>query len=93
MSEQQLKSFLAKVKTDKVLQDRLNAAEGVEAVVAIALDAGYNIDADDLSRSSLVSEGLSGEDLESVAGGWPTVDYNTCDCTGLITCLIKICAG
>ena len=93
MSEEQLKSFIAKVKADKVLQDRLNAAKGVEADVAIALDAGCNIDADVLSRSSLVSGGLSGEDLESVAGEWPTVDDNTCDCTGLITCLIKICSG
>ena len=73
MSEEQLKSFIAKVKADKVLQDRLNVVEGVEVVVAIALDSGYNIDADVLSRSSLVSEGLSGEDLESVAGGWSTV--------------------
>ena len=63
MSEEQLKSFIAKIQEDKALQEKLQAADGVDAVVAIALEAGYSIDA---------------QDLESVSGGWPTADYRTC---------------
>ena len=48
MSEEQLKSFIAKIQEDKALQEKLQAADGVDAVVAIALEAGYSIDAQDL---------------------------------------------
>ena len=91
MSEEQLKSFIAKIQEDKALQEKLQAADGVDAVVAIALEAGYSIDAQDLESSSLVAQELSAQDLESVSGGWPTADYRTCACTGLFTGLIKVC--
>ncbi len=66
MSEEQLKAFLEKVKADTSLQERLNAAAGNDAVVAIAKEAGFNISADDLKNAP--SE-LSEEELEGVAGG------------------------
>ena len=59
MSEEQLKSFIAKIQEDKALQEKLQAADGVDAVVAIALEAGYSIDAQDLESSSLVAQELS----------------------------------
>ena len=66
MSEEQLKAFLEKVKTDTSLQEKLKAAADANAVVAIAKEAGFSISADDLTKAQ--SE-LSEEELEGVAGG------------------------
>ena len=66
MSEEQLKSFLEKVKGDTTLQEKLKAAADSDAVLAIAKEAGFSISADDLKNAqSEVSE----EELEGVAGG------------------------
>ena len=65
MSEEQLKAFLEKVKADTSLQEKLKA-EGADAVVAIAKEAGFSISADDLKKAQ--SE-ISEEELEGVAGG------------------------
>ena len=43
MSEEQLKAFLEKFKTDTNLQELRKAAADVEAVVAIAKEAGFII--------------------------------------------------
>jgi predicted ribosomally synthesized peptide with nif11-like leader len=48
MSEEQLKAFLAAVKADAGLQEKLKAACDAEAVVAIAKAAGFVISADQL---------------------------------------------
>ena len=69
MSEEQLKAFLEKVKTDTSLQEKLKAAADVNAVVTIAKEAGFSISADDLTKAQ--SE-LSEEELEGVAGGGAT---------------------
>ena len=79
MSEEQLKSFLEKVKTDTGLKEKLKAAADSDAVLAIAKEAGFSISADDLKNAqSEVSE----EELENVAGGcgrgW-TDNYYTLD--------------
>ena len=66
MSEEQLKSFLEKVKADTSLQEKLKAAANPDAVAAIAKDAGFSISADDLKKAQ--SE-ISEEELEGVAGG------------------------
>ena len=66
MSEEQLKAFLEKVKGDTSLQEKLKAAADVNAVAAIAKEAGFMISADDLTKAQ--SE-LSDQELESVAGG------------------------
>ena len=67
MSEEQLKAFLKKVKTDASLQEKLKAAADNDAVTAIAKEAGFSISADDLKNAQ--SE-LSDEELEGVAGGF-----------------------
>ena len=66
MSEEQLKSFLEKVKADTSLQEKLKAAADANAVAAIAKEEGFSISVDDLKNAQ--SE-LSDEELEGVAGG------------------------
>ena len=66
MSEEQLKAFLEAVKADASLQEKLKAAADVDAVAAIAKEAGFSISAEDLTNAQ--SE-LSEEELEGVAGG------------------------
>ena len=65
MSEEQLKSFLEKVKTDTSLQEKLKGAADADAVVAIAKAAGFSLSADDIKKAQ--SE-LSEEELEQVGG-------------------------
>ena len=66
MSEEQLKAFLEAVKADVGLQEKLNAAKDVDAVVAIAKAAGFVISAEELKRAKVE---VSEEELEDVAGG------------------------
>ena len=62
MSLEQLKAFIAKVKGDSSLQEKLKAAKSPEDVVGIAKEHGHEFTADKVSE-------LSGEELEGVAGG------------------------
>ena len=48
MSEEQLKVFLEKVKSNTELQDMLKAAASPEAAIEIAKDAGFAITAEDI---------------------------------------------
>ena len=68
MSEEQLKAFLEKVKSDTSLQEKLKAAADANTVAAIAKEAGFSISADDLKNAQSTIE-LSDEELEGVAGG------------------------
>ena len=70
MSKEQLEAFLEKIKTDTSLQEQLKLAADVNAVIAIAKDAGYTISADDLKSTQ---SGISEEELENVAGGAGTI--------------------
>ena len=67
MSEQQLKAFLEKVKSDTELQEKLKAATSPEAGLEIAKDAGFSITSEDIQ--SMQSETASDEELEGAAGG------------------------
>ena len=62
MTLEQLKAFLAKVKGDSNLQEKLKAAKSPEDVVAIAREYGHEFTADKIAE-------LSEEELEGVAGG------------------------
>ena len=62
MSEEQLKTFLAKAKDDQSIQDKLKAAKTPEDVVSIAKEHGHEFTADKFTE-------LSEEELEGVAGG------------------------
>ena len=71
MSEEQLKNFLESVKADAELQEKLKAASDADAVVAIAKAAGFVISAEELKSTQSVE--LSEEELEGVAGGYPSI--------------------
>ena len=62
MSEEQLKAFLAMVKGDSSLQEKLKAAKSPEDVVGVAKEQGYEFTVDKITE-------LSEEELEGVAGG------------------------
>ena len=66
MSEEQLKAFLEKVKSDTSLQEKLKAAADSDAVLAIAKEAGFSVSVDDLKNAQ--SE-VSDEELEGTLGG------------------------
>ena len=66
MSEEQLKSFLEKVKTDTGLQEKLKGAADGDAALAIAKEAGFSISTADLEKAQLE---LSDEELEGTVGG------------------------
>ena len=70
MSEEQFKAFLEKVKSDPKLQEMLKASNDIEAVVAIAKEAGFTISSDDLSN--VQSCELSEDELEALSGGGGT---------------------
>ena len=62
MSEEQLKAFIVKVKSDISLQDRLKTAKSKDDVVSIAKEHGHEFSSEQLSQ-------LSSKELEGVAGG------------------------
>jgi len=70
MSEEQLAALLAKLKDDEGLQEKLKGAADLDAVLAIAKDAGFEISkADWLRYQANQTLELSDEELEGVAGG------------------------
>ena len=68
MSEEQLKAFLEKVKSDTELQDKLKAAASPEAALQIAKEAGFSITAEDI-QSMQSATVVSDEELEGASGG------------------------
>ena len=70
MSEEQLSALLAKLKEDAELQDKLIKAADLDAAVAIAQEAGFDVSKEDWLRSQANQNlKLSDADLETVAGG------------------------
>ena len=64
MSLEKLKSFLAKVKGDSSLQDKLKAAKSPEEVMGIAEESGHAFSTDDIKKVE-----VSERELENIAGG------------------------
>lgn len=70
MSEEQLSALLAKLKGDTELTEKLKGAADLDAAVAIAKDAGFDVNKTDWSK--YVSDDipdLKDEELEALAGG------------------------
>ena len=66
MSEEQLSAFLAALKADTGLQEKLKGATDLDAALAIVQEAGFDVSKADW----LKHQGeLSDEELEGVAGG------------------------
>ena len=68
MSEEQLKAFIAKAKDDQSIQEKLKAAKTPDDVVGIAKEHDHEFTADTLKIS--VSQELTDDELEAVAGGY-----------------------
>ena len=70
MSEEQLTALLAKLKEDAGLQEKLKGAADLDAAVALAKEAGFDVSkADWLKYQASKTAELSDEELEGVAGG------------------------
>ena len=70
MSEEQLAALLAKLKEDAGLQEKLKGAADLDAVLAIAKEAGFDVSkAAWLRYQAQQTIELSDEELEGVAGG------------------------
>ena len=70
MSEEQLAALLAKLKDDAGLQEKLKGAAELDAAVALAREAGFDVSqADWLRYQAKQTIELSDEELEDVAGG------------------------
>ena len=67
MSEEQLKEFIAKVKDDQSIQEKLKEAKTADDVVGIAKEHGHVFTADKLTET--LSKTLSDDELEGVSGG------------------------
>ena len=75
MSEEQLTALLAKIKDDAGLREKLQGAADLDAALALAKEAGFDVSKPEWLRyqASQTSE-LSDAELEGVAGGtdcWP----------------------
>ena len=78
MSEVQLAALIKKVKEDAGLQEKLKSAADLDAVVAIAKEAGFDVcKADWLRYQAQQTLSLSDEELEGMAGGAQT-DWSGC---------------
>ena len=70
MSEEQLAALLAKLKDDAGLQEKLKDAADLDAVLAIAKEAGFDISkAAWLRYQANQTLELSDEELEGISGG------------------------
>lgn len=73
MSEEQLSALLAKLKEDAVLQEKLKGATHLDAAVAMAQEAGFDVSKEDWlsyqSKQAMEVIELSDKDLEGVTGG------------------------
>ena len=75
MSEEQLAALLAKIKDDAGLQEKLKGAADLDAAIALAKEAGFDVSkADWLKYQAKQTIELSDEELEGVAGGKMRVD-------------------
>jgi predicted ribosomally synthesized peptide with nif11-like leader len=75
MSEEQLAALFAKLKDDAGLRDKLQAAVDLDAAVALAKEAGFDVSkADWLKYQTKQNLELSDEELEGVTGGTVIVE-------------------
>ena len=73
MSAEQLSALLAKLKEDAGLREKLKGASDLDAALAIAQEAGFDVSkADWLRYQAKQTLELSDQELEGVAGGFST---------------------
>jgi predicted ribosomally synthesized peptide with nif11-like leader len=70
MPEQQLKAFLEAIKSDTALQARVITATDLDAVIAIAKEAGFALGKEDvMTLQAQRAEEMNDAELADVAGG------------------------
>ena len=75
MSEEQLSALLAKLKEGGGLREKLQGAADLDAAVAMAKEAGFDVSkADWLKYQGSKTLELNDEELEGVAGGAGQID-------------------
>ena len=78
MSEEQLTALLAKLKEDAGFREKLQGAGDLDAAVAMAKEAGFDVSkADWLRHQAQQTLALSDEELGGVAGGNSTSGNST----------------
>ena len=84
MSEEQLAAFWAAVEADASLQETLKGAADLDAAVAVAKEAGFDVSkADLLEYQAQQTLELSDEELAKVAGGF--VPFGVIDPMGMMS--------
>ena len=79
MSEEQLSVLLAKLKEDTALKERLKGAADLDAALAMAKEAGFDVSkADWLKHQAKHTLELSDEELEAVSGGGSYITCHIC---------------
>jgi len=78
MSEEQLKALLAKLKEDAGLKEKFQGAGDLDAAVAMAKEAGFDVSKADWLKYQANDKTLelNDEELEEVAGGFPGYNPN-----------------
>jgi len=77
MSEEQLAALLTQLKEDAGLQEKLKGAADLDAAVALAKEAGFDISkADWLKYQANQTLELSDEELEGLSGGGGACYYS-----------------
>ena len=69
MSEEQLSALLAKLKDDAGLQEKLKGAADLDAALAIAKEAGYEVSKAEWLKAQASQMEMSDEELAGVTGG------------------------
>jgi len=93
MSEDQLSALLAKLKEDAGLREKLQTATDLDAAVAMAQEAGFDVSkADWLKHQAKQTVELGDKELESVAGGQKNNGYYT-DANSAPGCANYACPG
>jgi predicted ribosomally synthesized peptide with nif11-like leader len=84
MSEEQLTALLAKIKDDVGLQEKLKGAADLDAAIALAKEAGFDVSKAVWLKYVQAKQTieLSDEELDDVAGGLPKSGtyWETCFC-------------
>ena len=78
MSEEKLSALLAKLKDDAGLQEKLKGIADIDAAMAIAKEAGFEMANEDwLKYQEKPTLEFSDEELEGVAGGYSNAGCQT----------------
>jgi predicted ribosomally synthesized peptide with nif11-like leader len=69
MSADQFSALPAQLQEDSWLMEKLSDAADLDAAVAIAKEAGFDVTQDDLNNHQASQESITSEDLASIGGG------------------------